>query len=214
MTRDRVTHNHAYPDSKTPSKIHQIEKKSSPKTAVNNQENGYNNSQNSGTVSKHIDPKTETKSRWNSWTHVWTALEDRIVVLFEGHKISIHPVFAKLRLNILPLRFFHFLHNSLVGCSNVHHLTKQFCSVQVKPLVPERIITTVVSTLTFALPPSRVKRQHSALNKRWTTWKATVYLSWGAYLYTAASRWDVYAWTTAFTWAFEQNIKQKLEAKL
>ena len=51
-------------------KITCIRKESLPKTAVYDKQYGYNDRENSWSVSKHVDPEKETKCGWNGCSHV------------------------------------------------------------------------------------------------------------------------------------------------
>ena len=106
---------------------------------------------------------------------MWTALEDFIVALFEGHRISNSPPTNTVsHFKIVPLWLFYLLHVSFTENSAVHRLRRkvfhcvrsELSKSRSERLVAWKRHVSFAHKISRPMPGSS-KPRHSALNKWW-----------------------------------------------
>lgn len=149
---------------------HQKElKEHAPETAVNDQENGNDNGQQSGTVSKRVDPGKETKSIMEQDTRVNSVGRFYCCIVWGSQNFKSPTSNTASHFKIVPLWLFYLLHVSFTRNSAVHRL--KLCSNYVfeeSIWKAGRMKRDMLAFLTRSIAQCQSdKPRHSALNKWW-----------------------------------------------
>lgn len=100
-----------------------------PETAVHDQENGNGNGQQSGTVSKWVDPGKETKSTMEQDTRVNSVGRFYCCIVWRSQNFNSPTSNTVSHFKIVPLWLFYLLHVSFTRNSAVHRLRRKISTV-------------------------------------------------------------------------------------
>lgn len=168
-------------------------KKNTPETAVHDQENGNNNGQQSGTVSKRVDPGKETKFTMEPDTRVNSVGGIYCCIVWRSQNFNSPTSNTVSHFKIVPLWLFYLLHVSFTGNSAVHRLRRKASTVfsltlrrvDLKDWSHERdMLAFLTRSIAQCQGPSNIRHW---INDEFTA-KMIVYPWRRAYFHTAVSR--------------------------